>query len=105
MKGIEKTLGMHLKVLEEKKKHRLAVIQEQKLLLPLPLPSMRGTRSMRTFLIAVRLSCYALHTFLNQFKRFYCNQSYGLLLLCLHVISTTSLMLLLLPKLPQMLPM
>jgi hypothetical protein len=67
MKGIEKTLGMHLKVLEEKKKHRLAVIQEQKLLLPLPLPlpGMRGTHSMRTFFIAVRLSCYALHTFLN----------------------------------------
>ena len=65
MKGIEKTLGMHLKVLEEKKKHRLAVIQEQKVLLPLPLPhklpGMRGTNSMRTFFIAiaVRLFCYS----------------------------------------------
>ena len=59
MKGIKKTLGMHLKVLEEKKKHRLAVIQEQKLLLPLPLTGMRGTHSMRTFIIAiaVRLFC------------------------------------------------
>ena len=55
MKGIEKTLGMHLKVLEEKKSHRLAVIQEQKLLLPLPLTltGMRGTHSMRTSIIAI----------------------------------------------------
>ena len=40
MKGVERTLGMHLNVLEVKKNHRLAVIQEQKL--HLSLTSNRG---------------------------------------------------------------
>ena len=45
MKGVEKTLGMHLNVLEGKKNHRLAHIQDQKLLLSLS--SKQGRHSMR----------------------------------------------------------
>ena len=53
MKGVEKTLGMHLNVLEGKKNHRLAVIQDQKLLLSLS--TKQGKHSVRTHIIAVHL--------------------------------------------------
>ena len=56
MKGVEKTLGMHLNVLEGKKNHRLAVIQDQKLLLSLS--SKRGKPSVRAHIIAVHLVWY-----------------------------------------------